>query len=189
MNSPDALALGGTDARSDAPARTRADRARAPASAARCGSPIDGPMLRACCSPTASMASSTARPPRLNSSRSTRKRGSTLSASGMPSANSSRVRAIRFLHQRDVARVEPPRLDVVVGEAVRARAARAECRCGPFRDRATRPARNSRAAAPCRWRRKAAGAPRRGSRTDTAPAGPRDSRNSGSSRARRPRIA
>src|SRR5260370_79884 len=50
--------------------------------------------------PIASMASSTARPPRVNISRSTLRRPSTIFASGWPSAKRTRVRAIRSFIKR-----------------------------------------------------------------------------------------
>ena len=72
-----------------------------------------------------------------------------VAASGTPAANSSRVRAIKILHQRDVSLVETPRHDIRLPSSHARAAHPAECRCGPFRGRATRPARNSPAAAPC----------------------------------------
>ena len=74
--------------------------------------------------------------------------------------------------------------DVFFADAVSGGDRRAECRCGLFRGRGKRPARNWRAAARCRWRRRAAGALRRDSRRDRAPGGRRDSRNSRSNRER-----
>ena len=67
----------------------------------------------------ASMASSTARPPRLNISMSTRNAESTLRASGMPCVEQFPRPRNQFLHQRNVARIEAARHDVVFREAVR----------------------------------------------------------------------
>ena len=63
----------------------------------------------------------------------------------------------------------------------------AEYRFAPSRGRAKHPARNSRAAKPCRCNPKTAAAPHRDNRKDKEPAGPLDSPNRRNNRAHRPR--
>ena len=79
-----------------------------------------GPVLAACCSPDASIASRIASPPRLKSSISTRNVPSTRDASGAPAAKSSRVRAIKRLHQPHVALIKSPRANVLFVQSMRA---------------------------------------------------------------------
>ena len=71
-------------------------------------------------------------PPRLNRSRSSASRRSTMPTSGSPSRNSSRARHHDFAHRRTEAGREPPRDRVVHRTSRGARSrCRAECRRGP----------------------------------------------------------